>query len=224
MIHLAFYLEKNVKLMFMKLGARELRRIIPGEDEISKIKKRDIYIILDNVLDTYNVGAIFRLADALACRRVLLCGETETPPNSKIKKASVGTWQWVEWEYFPDAISAISKLKSSFGHTSLEHAQGRQKSKLQIVAIEQAPNSISYDEFDYPLPIALVLGNETTGIAKEVLNRCDAVVELPMFGVNKSLNVMVSLGIVLYEVVKKNKFSFHPPGSDFKNLKSDDMI
>ena len=64
--------------------------------------------------------------------------------------------------------------------------------------------SIPYDKFDYPLPIALIVGNETTGVSKEVLDMCDAIVELPMSGINKSLNVMVSLGIVLYEVIEKN--------------------
>ncbi|MEK7450927.1 MAG: TrmH family RNA methyltransferase, partial [Patescibacteria group bacterium] len=75
----------------LKLKAKELRTTIPSEKQLKKIKKNPIYIILDNVLDTYNVGAIFRLADAVAAKRILLCGETETPPHTRIKKASINT-------------------------------------------------------------------------------------------------------------------------------------
>lgn len=176
----------------VKLSAQELRTTTPTEKEIKKIKRNEIYIILDNVLDTYNVGAIFRLADAVGAKKIYLCGETETPPNSRIKKASVNTWQWIEWEYISDAKSAISKIKD-------------QMSNIQIVAIEQSSKSVPYDRFDYQLPIALVVGHESEGVSKEVLEKCDAIVELPMLGINKSLNVMVSLGIVLYEVVEKQK-------------------
>ena len=75
----------------LKLKAKELRTTIPSEKQLKKIKKNPIYIILDNVLDTYNVGAIFRLADAVAAKRILLCGETEIPPHTRIKKASINT-------------------------------------------------------------------------------------------------------------------------------------
>jgi len=75
------------------------------------------------------------------------------------------------------------------------------------VAIEQDKRSVPYDKFDYNLPVCLIVGNETTGVSKEVLEMADAIVELPMFGVNISLNVMVSLGIVLYEVIEKSKIS-----------------
>lgn len=194
-----------------KLGAQELREYIPTKEDLEKIKRNDIYIILDNVLDTYNVGAIFRLADAIGAKKVFLCGGTETPPNSKIKKASVSTWQWIEWEYKENAIEAINKLKRQFS-TSLKQISlgesrrvgtNREVSNIQIVAVEQAPNSVPYDKFDYHRPIALVVGHESEGISPETLNACDVIVELPMLGVNKSLNVMVSLGIVLYEVVEK---------------------
>lgn len=174
----------------MKLKASELRTTLPKIEDIKKIKKNEIYIILDNVLDTYNVGAIFRLADAVAAKKVILCGQTETPPNTRIKKASINTTEWVQWEYVADVKSAISNLKN-------------QVSNLKIIAVEQNSKSIPYDKADYNFPIALVVGNETTGVSKEVLDIVDQIVELPMWGVNVSLNVMVSLGIVLYEVMKK---------------------
>lgn len=178
----------------MKLCAKELRISEPDPEVIAKIKKNPIYIICDNVLDTYNIGAIFRLADAVAAEKVYLCGQTETPPNSRIKKASIGTWKWVEWEHTPTAVEAIQNLIRQYGGQN-----------LKTIAIEQDSRSVPYDEFDYSYPIALVIGNETTGVSREVLDLCDAIVELPMFGINISLNVMVSLGIVLYEVIEKNK-------------------
>lgn len=155
-----------------------------------QVKRNEIYIILDNVLDTYNVGSIFRLADAVAAKKIYLCGETEIPPNHRIKKASINTTEVVEWSYKESAFEAINELRTT-------------NPELQIVAIEQTDKSIPYDKFEYILPICLVVGHESDGVSKEVLKMADAIVELPMFGINKSLNVMVSLGIVLYEVIEK---------------------
>ncbi|MDP3726806.1 MAG: TrmH family RNA methyltransferase [bacterium] len=173
----------------IKLGAKELRTTESSEEELKKIKKNPIYIILDNVLDTYNVGAIFRLADAVAAEKVILCGETEIPPHTRIKKASINTTEWVAWEYASSAKEASAKLKFKIKN-------------LRVIAIEQSTKSVQYDQVDYSFPIALVVGNETEGVSKDVLELADQIVELPMWGVNKSLNVMVSLGIVLYEAMK----------------------
>lgn len=172
----------------VKLGAKELRTTKSTPQEFTKIKKNPIYIILDNVLDTYNIGAIFRLADAVAAEKVIICGESETPPHTRIKKASINTTEWVSWEYAETAASAINDLRLKIND-------------LQVVAIEQSSKSIPYDKFDYQFPLALVVGHETNGVSPEVLRMADAIVELPMHGVNISLNVMVSLGIVLYEVL-----------------------
>lgn len=177
----------------MKLNAKQLRKGPTSPTSLTLLgfrgmKKNEIYIVLDNVLDTYNIGSIFRLADALAAKKVYLCGQTETPPNPRIKKASINTTEWVEWEWCESALDAIAKCKV-------------QSEKCKIVAIEQSPKSIPYDKFEYKLPVCLVVGHESEGVSKEVLQICDAIVELPMFGVNKSLNVMVSLGIVLYSII-----------------------
>lgn len=161
----------------------------PDPEAARSIRKQPVIIILDNVLDTYNVGSIFRLADAVAAERVILCGETLTPPNSRIKKASINTTGWVNWEYAKSARGAIEELKAK-------------DPKIHIIAVEQDPRSKPYDGVSYEFPLAIVVGNETTGVSKEVLDAADMIVELPMWGVNKSLNVMVSLGIVLYEVME----------------------
>lgn len=184
----------------VKLNADQLRKYTRDSQlDVSLNARNDetrheIYIILDNVLDTYNIGSIFRLADALSAKKIYLCGETETPPNHRIKKASINTTEWVDWEYCDSAVEAINKARSF---------TNAQDDNLQVVAIEQTKNSTPYDKFDYKLPIALVVGHESDGVSKEVLELCDAIIELPMFGVNISLNVMVSLGIVLYQVISK---------------------
>ena len=171
----------------MKLNAKQLRKGIGYSGQVT-VKKQEIYIVLDNVLDTYNVGSIFRLADAVSAKKIYLCGDTEIPPNPRIKKASINTTEWVEWEYCESAKDAISRVKG-------------EAERVKVIAIEQSTKSIQYNKFEYSLPICLVVGHETNGVSKEVLDVCDGIVELPMFGVNKSLNVMVCLGIVLYRVL-----------------------
>lgn len=155
-------------------------------------KKNDIYIVLDNVLDTYNIGSIFRLADAVSAKKIYLCGGSETPPNSRIKKASINTTEWVEWQYCESALKALKSIK-------------KELKNAQIIAVEQTATAVHFNTFEYKFPVVLVVGHESKGISQEILKSklLDGVVELPMFGVNKSLNVMVSLGIVLYKVLEK---------------------
>lgn len=172
----------------MKLAANELRVSQPTQADLAKIKRREIYIILDNVLDTYNIGSIFRLADAVAAKGVYLCGQTETPPYHRISKAAVGTEKWVPWQYERTAKDAVLKIKN-------------QMSNIKIIAIEQTPKSIDFRKANYELPIAFIVGHETEGVSKEALAMADQIVEIPMLGVNSSLNVMVSLAIVLYRTL-----------------------
>lgn len=179
----------------MKLNAKQLRVSEPTKGDLKKIKRRPVYIVLDNVLDTYNIGSVFRLADAVAASNVYLCGKSETPPNSRIAKAAVGTDKWVGWEHFDTAAAAIKNLKFKFKN-------------LKVVAIEQHKKAKDFRSIDYEqltmhhkLPIAFVVGHETDGVSKEALELADQIVEIPMFGVNISLNVMVSLAIVMYRAV-----------------------
>ncbi len=174
----------------IKLNAQELRTSVPDKEAYAQIPKHEITIILDNVLDTYNVGSIFRLSDAVAAKKVYLTGQTLTPPNSRIKKASINTWGWVDWEYADTAKDAVQRIKREIPDTL-------------IVAVEQDKRSIPFANVRYTLPLAIVVGNETYGVSKDVLDISDFIVELPMYGVNKSLNVMVSTGIILYEIMKQ---------------------
>lgn len=175
----------------MKLNSDKLRRTKPGELSSSEIDKNELYVVLDNVLDTYNVGAVFRLADATAVKKILLCGYTETPPNTRIKKASINTVDLTDWEHFEKTEDAIADLRSKI-------------KDIKIVAVELADNSIDYTKADYGYPVALIIGNETHGISEDILALCDQIVELPMMGVNVSINTMVSLAIILYKTLEKN--------------------
>ena len=163
-----------------------------------------MYFILENIYDTYNIGGLFRLADALAIEKMYICGESEIPPNSKIKKASIGTYKVVPWEYKKTAREAIEELKSGAKTSAVKSSsfQKAETAEVKIIAVEQAKNSIPYTKADYLMPIALILGNETYGVTEETLKLADQIVEIPMWGINRSLNVIVSAAIVSYWAAK----------------------
>lgn len=172
----------------MKLNAKELRAKEPTESELKKIKRRHIYIICDNILDAFNVGSIFRLADAVGASKVYLCGEMQTPPYHRIAKAAVGTENWVPWEHVDSAVKAISDVRNL-------------ESGVRIIAIEQGKNSVDFRKVDFGEPIAFVVGHETTGVSRDAIKACDLTVEIPMYGVNRSLNVVISLAMILSKLL-----------------------
>lgn len=172
----------------LKLNAQQLRNL-DDKDKIPDIKRRPIYFILDNIYDTYNIGGLFRLADAISTSGIYICGESEIPPNHKIKKASIGTYKIVPWVYKKSTLEAIEELREKF--------------QLTVISVEQHKKAVSYIDYNYIYPLALVLGNETLGVSKEALDKSDAIVEIPMYGINKSLNVIVSASIVSYHVLNR---------------------
>ncbi|OGK14473.1 hypothetical protein A3A93_04340 [Candidatus Roizmanbacteria bacterium RIFCSPLOWO2_01_FULL_38_12] len=197
----------------IKLNAEQLRDIAAAKAKkhLRKLKRNPIYLILENVYDTYNIGGLFRLADALAIEKIYLCGEMETPPNSRILKASVGTYKIVPWVYKETAKEAIEELRSKYvipnsvrdPKEMLNQVQHDDRNPpIKIIAIEQSKKSLPYIDVDYSFPVALVVGNETFGVIKETLKAVDQIVEIPMWGINKSLNVIVSAAIVGYHISK----------------------
>ena len=172
----------------VKLNARQLRKSNPTDSELKKIKRNPINFILDRIIDTYNVGSLFRLADAIAAEKVFLCGEMEYPPSSRIHKAAVGTEQWTPWEKKDSTLQTVKELK---------------KKGIQIIAVEQDSRSISYKDIKPNFPCAIVVGSETGGMEKEVLDEADIIVELPMYGINKSFNVWGSGAIIAYKVIEE---------------------
>lgn len=159
---------------------------------INKVERNPLYLLLENVYDTYNIGGLFRLADALAVKKMYLCGEMETPPNSRILKASIGTYKVVPWAYKKTAIEAIEELK-------------HEEPGVVVSAVEQDERSVDYRSISYLPPTALLVGNETYGVTPETLAKVDQILEIPMWGINKSLNVIVSAAIVSYWAMDKLK-------------------
>jgi tRNA G18 (ribose-2'-O)-methylase SpoU len=171
----------------LRLDAKRLRKSEPTEKDLKKIKRNPIYLVLDRIIDTYNTGSLFRLADAVAAAKIYLCGEMEYPPSSRIHKAAVGTQKWVPWEKKESTLATIKELK---------------KKGIQILVVEQSNRSISYKEFKPKFPVAIVVGNETEGVSKEILDEADVIIELPMFGINKSFNVWGSAAVIVYKVLE----------------------
>ena len=156
---------------------------------------RNFYLILDNIRSAFNVGSIFRTADALAVDKIFLCGITPTPEKvnqyfslkakREIEKTALGAEKFVPWEYYSKTGSLINKLK---------------KEKIKIIALEQSKNSIPFNKLKINKndSIALILGNEIKGIKKSILQKSDYIIEIPMFGKKESLNVAIAFAIVGY--------------------------
>lgn len=172
-----------------KLKPDILRHNLPTQNELKALKHNPIYIVLDNVLDTYNIGSLFRLADAIGAKKLFICGNSEYPPSSRIHKSAVGTENWVEWEKLDKASEAVDKLK---------------KEGVQIISIEQNKSAISYKDLNQNVkfPVAIIVGHETNGISKEVLEKSDIIVELPMYGINHSMNVWGTAAIIAYKILE----------------------
>ena len=170
-----------------KLNAKQLRGSVPNQNDLKKIKRSPVYLVLDEIIDTYNIGSLFRLADAVGAKKVYLCGKMEYPPSSRIHKAAVGTENWVPWEKTNSTLETVKKLK---------------KRGIQIIAIEQDKRSVSYKKIIPKFPVALVAGNESRGLPKKVLDEADIIAELPMLGINKSFNVWGSTAIIAYKILE----------------------
>lgn len=189
----------------MRLNALQLRQLEEqrARGVIKKVKRNPIYFILEDIYDTYNIGGLFRLADALAIKKMYLVGETETPPNSRIKKASIGTYKVVPWEYKKTTKEAIADLKKTLRKEEKNKKLHVSSFMFQVIAVEQHPRSIEYTKAKYQFPLVLIFGNESYGVKKETLTLVDQIVEIPMYGINKSLNVIVAAAIVSYFALHK---------------------
>jgi 23S rRNA (guanosine2251-2'-O)-methyltransferase len=158
-------------------------------DEVRGSEKKPVVVVLDNIRSMHNVGSVFRSADAFLIRAIFLCGYTPRPPHRDIHKTALGATETVEWKYFPGATEALRSLKE----------QG-----YRIFAVEQVENSLSLQAFSaqHSGPLAVVFGNEVSGVGEETLALCDGSVEIPQWGMKHSLNISVAAGIVLWELVR----------------------
>jgi len=152
------------------------------------MKKREIYLICQNIRSLFNVGSIFRTADAFGVKKIYLCGITGHPPNPKIAKVALGAENSVAWEYARNTASIIKKLKSA---------------GIKIIALEQSKKSVPINKFRPKYPVALIIGNEVSGVTRSVLGLADKIVEIPMLGAKESLNVVQAAAVAMYVLAYK---------------------
>ena len=168
-----------------------------------------IYLVLDNIRSAHNVGSIFRTADAAGVSKIYLCGYTPLPQpittNSqpttfpkykptydKISKTALGAEHTVPWEHHQQTWRLIKKLK---------------RNQIQVIALEQAEGAISLFDFKPVWPLALIVGNEVTGISQSILKRVEKIVTIPQYGHKESLNVSIAVGIALYSIIHHGQSS-----------------
>lgn len=155
-------------------------------DALPELPRQPLHVVLDNLRSAYNVGSIFRTSDACAAAHMHLCGMSAHPPHRKLEKTALGAFEYVPWTYYERVKDCIASL----------HASG-----IPVVAVEVADNAVPYTQFDWPKPVAVVFGNEVTGISESVQRLCDATVCIPMCGYKNSVNVATAAGVLLYGVL-----------------------
>lgn len=172
-----------------KLNVLEMNRL--SVDEFKQSKKNPLIVILDNVRSMYNVGSVFRTADAFRIEALYLCGITSCPPHPEIHKTALGAEDAVDWVYCKNAVEAVKSL---------------QQQGYEVLAIEQVEGSTLLQDFvpEDGKKYAIVLGNEVKGVGQEVVDCCDGCLEIPQFGTKHSLNVSTTAGIVMWELTSKN--------------------
>ena len=180
------FLQINIVLM-RKLTMEELNR--KSVDEFKESEKHKVIAILENIRSAYNVGSVFRTADAFLIESIYITGYTAKPPHKEITKTALGAQETVYWKYFETTKEAIDALK---------------KDGYKVFAVEQVTDSISLEKIRNLSveKIAFIFGNEVSGVEHDTISLCDGCVEIPQFGMKHSLNISVAAGIVLWEAVK----------------------
>lgn len=173
-------------MSFRKLKGEEMRRLCPGLHD--DVPRHPVYLMLHNIRSMWNVGSMFRTADAAGIEKMIITGYTATPPRKEIDKTALGAQEVVRWEYRADPLDAIMSLK----------AEGIRICGLEIAERSRPYTATLKDDF----PVCLVVGNEVQGIDDDVLACCDDVLEIPQYGTKHSLNVAVAAGIALFELVR----------------------
>lgn len=171
-----------------KLLNIELHRLSPEQYRLKE--DEGVVLVLDNVRSAYNVGSVFRTSDAFGVDRIWLCGICACPPSAQIHKTALGAEDSVAWQHSQSTLEAVSELKKA-GYT--------------VVCVEQTEKSVSLQDFT-PEPgarYAFVFGNEVDGVQQEVVDASDFTLEIPQKGTKHSMNVSVSVGVVLWHVCAK---------------------
>lgn len=178
----------------IQLSKEDIRKNKPTRNEYINQTKLPLILVLDNVTNSYNVGAFIRLADAFAIEKIILCGAL-TISGKKMKKASRNEEKWVCIEYSDSTTASLTTLKDQ-GYT--------------IFSVELCHESIDYKAISYPSPCVLVLGNERKGVSEAALQLSHQHIHIPMFGMGNSLNVSTAGAIVLAECASQVRSSITP--------------
>jgi tRNA G18 (ribose-2'-O)-methylase SpoU len=171
----------------IKLSMNELNR--KTVEEFKRSTKTPVIAVLENIRSAYNVGSVFRTADAFLLQAIYITGYTCTPPHKEIKKTALGAEESVDWKHFTNAQEAITELKNN---------------GYKVYAIEQALNSqqLQLMDFNSNEKIAVIFGNEVTGVEQTTIEQCDGCIEIPQLGMKHSLNIATAAGVVLWEIVR----------------------
>lgn len=171
-----------------KISMEELNRL--SVEDFQKAEKNPIIVVLDNIRSMNNIGSVFRTCDAFRVEQLFLCGITAQPPHREIHKTALGATDSVSWKYFDATKKAVNWLKEN---------------GYYIIAIEQTDISINLNNYvpDKTKKIALIFGNEVNGVDEEVLAMCDFCIDIPQYGTKHSINISVSAGIILWDMVTK---------------------
>ena len=178
-----------------KLTHDEIAKNRSTLDSLHKVKKLPVYVMLNSIRSSYNVGSIFRTSDGAMIEKLILCGYTPYPPHpdlpsgkKDVLKTSLGSTESVKWEYVKDPKGVIMKMKDG---------------GINICALELTNKSLPYYKLKKDIfPLCLVVGNEITGVSQEILDMCDFSIEIPQFGIKQSLNVAVAYGVTIFELRK----------------------
>ena len=187
--------------MHRKLRNDELERL--SAEEFKDAEKLRVTVILDNVRSQHNIGSAFRTADSFLIEKIILCGICATPPTAEIHKSALGAEFSVEWEYYKETLRAVEHLKQA-GYTILSIEQAEQSVSLEKLGSARCPDKSLF--LSGTKKYALIFGNEVKGVQQEVVDQSDGVIEIPQFGTKHSLNISVSVGIILWEFCKGLKF------------------
>ena len=169
-----------------KLSMDELGR--KSVEEVKQAEKTPVIVVLENIRSAYNVGSTFRTSDAFLAEAIYIIGYTAIPPHKEIKKTALGAEESVTWKYFSNSADAVADLKEK---------------GYKVYAIEQAENSIDLQNFNITEKVALIFGNEVSGVEQDTIGLCDGCVEIPQLGMKHSLNIATAVGVVLWEMVRK---------------------
>ena len=159
-------------------------------EEFRQSEKIPIIVVLENIRSAYNVGSVFRTADAFLVEAIYIIGYSAKPPHKEIKKTALGAEETVSWRHFSTTAEAIAQLRED-GYTIYAIEQARESRALQTLAPAAGEK------------VAVVLGNEVTGVEQSTIHLCDACVEIPQLGMKHSLNIATAAGVVLWELVRR---------------------